>query len=139
MDSNRVKLSLEHGESDYINAIYYDSYRQSKAFILTQTPLHVCLTSLYVSLTILTYTIHNTVHVLYITINECNVSVLSKNVLLLSTLNFTISVNRKIFFFSTGNFITISIHVYANKNKLTTYCIDTVDIAYYALDITDRL
>ena len=98
MDSNRVKLSLEHGESDYINAIYYDSYRQSKAFILTQTPMHVCLTSLYVSLTILTYTVHNTVHVLYITINECNVSVLSKNVLLLSTLNFTISVNSKIFF-----------------------------------------
>ena len=100
MDSNRVKLSLEHGESDYINAIYYDSYRQSKAFILTQTPMHVCLTSLYmyVSLAILTYTVHNTVHVLYITINECNVSVLSKNVLLLSTLNFTISVNSKIFF-----------------------------------------
>ena len=98
MDSNRVKLSLEHGESDYINAIYYDSYRQSKAFILTQTPMHVCLTSLYVSLTILTYTIHITVHVLYITINKCNVCVLSKNVLLLSTLNFTISVNNKIFF-----------------------------------------
>ena len=126
MDSNRVKLSLEHGESDYINAIYYDSYRQSKAFILTQTPMHVCLTSLYVSLTILTYTIHITVHVLYITINNCNVSVLTKNVLL----NFTLAVNSKIFFSLSSQF---------QYMHMRTNCMDTVDRAFYALDITDSL
>lgn len=40
-DTHRVKLSLEHGTSDYINAVYIDRHRQRNAFILTQTPLTV--------------------------------------------------------------------------------------------------
>ena len=43
VDMYRVKLSLDHGTSDYINAVYIDGYHQPNAFILTQTPLHVSL------------------------------------------------------------------------------------------------
>ena len=37
-DEHRVKLSLEHGTSDFINAVYIDGYKRTSAFILTQTP-----------------------------------------------------------------------------------------------------